>query len=58
MYFCRLLSVFPYINSIRVIRKVSLHAKILFDDAEVCSHVHDLIRRLDGLVDFIIMGEG
>lgn len=55
---CYIWNIEETIRVIRMLRKVSPHTKIILGGPEVSYDVHDWIRRLEGLVDFIIMGEG
>lgn len=55
---CYIWNIEETIRVIRMLRKVSPHTKIILGGPEVSYDVHDWIRRLESLVDFIIMGEG
>lgn len=55
---CYIWNIEETIRVIRMLRKVSPHTKIILGGPEVSYDVHDWLHRLDGLVDFIIMGEG
>jgi len=55
---CYIWNIEETIHVIRMLRKVSPHTKIILGGPEVSYDVHDWLRRLDGLVDYILMGEG
>ncbi|MBB5148515.1 MULTISPECIES: B12-binding domain-containing radical SAM protein [Ureibacillus] len=55
---CYIWNIEETIKVIQMLRVVSPHTKIVLGGPEVSYDVHYWLRRLEGLVDFIIMGEG
>ncbi|GGG20316.1 B12-binding domain-containing radical SAM protein [Lysinibacillus alkalisoli] len=55
---CYIWNIEETITVIRMLRTVLPHTKIILGGPEVSYDVHDWLRRLDGVVDYIIMGEG
>lgn len=55
---CYIWNIEETIHVIRMLRVVSPQTKIVLGGPEVTYDVHYWLRRLEGLVDFIIMGEG
>lgn len=55
---CYIWNIEETIKVIQMLRAVSPKTKIVLGGPEVSYDVHYWLRRLDGLVDFIIMGEG
>lgn len=55
---CYIWNIEETIHVIKMLRVVSPHTKIVLGGPEVSYDVHYWLRRLEGLVDFIIMGEG
>lgn len=55
---CYIWNIEETIHVIRMLRVVSPQTKIVLGGPEVSYDVHYWLRRLEGLVDFIIMGEG
>lgn len=55
---CYIWNIEETIKVIQMSRVVSPHTKIVLGGPEVSYDVHYWLRRLEGLVDFIIMGEG
>ncbi|MBQ0139557.1 MAG: B12-binding domain-containing radical SAM protein [Kurthia sp.] len=55
---CYIWNIEETIRVVRMLRKVSPHTKIVLGGPEVSYDVHDWLRRLEGEVDYILMGEG
>lgn len=55
---CYIWNIEETIRVIRMLRKVSPHTKIVLGGPEVSYDIHDWLRRLDGEIDYILMGEG
>lgn len=55
---CYIWNIEETITVIRMLRTVLPHTKIILGGPEVSYDVHDWLRRLEGVVDYIIMGEG
>lgn len=55
---CYIWNIEETIKVIEMFRAISPHTKIVLGGPEVSYDVHYWLRRLEGLVDFIIMGEG
>lgn len=55
---CYIWNIEETIHVLRMLRVVSPHTKIVLGGPEVSYDVHYWLKRLEGLVDYIVMGEG
>ncbi|BDH61926.1 B12-binding domain-containing radical SAM protein [Lysinibacillus sp. PLM2] len=55
---CYIWNIEETIRVIKMLKTVSPHTKIILGGPEVSYDVHDWLRRLEGEVDYIVMGEG